>query len=335
MRVLVLGDMSLGRNARSVREGFAHAGFDVRSVSTARVVHASKGSSNWWYKRRLQQVAPAEQRRFDAELTSATTSWSPDLTLAIKTIHHDQTRILELPGRKAHLSFDDVSNPENTSPRYLMHESEWDLIVTTKRHNVPELYSRGARDVLYIWGAFDPRYRHRTTSFEKRHFKVGFIGAARPDRVTLPSDLATHVRGDSIVYGPRWRRSYPLGKRGVSLRPLALREKYTAAANSMQIGLVLLNSDNRDAHTNRTFETPATGQLLVGERTSEHLELFDEGSEAFFFEDRDELWDLIPKLVRDQRTSSAVASNGWRKMIEGPYTYADRAREIAAHLDES
>ncbi|MFL0359131.1 glycosyltransferase family protein [Curtobacterium flaccumfaciens] len=327
--------MTLGRNARSVRDGFLESGFDVRSVDTARVVHAPKGSPNWWHKRHLQQVAPSEQRRFNGELIHATTSWPPDLTVAIKTIYYDQARILELPGIKAHLSFDDVSNPDNTSPQYLTHESEWDLIVTTKRHNIPELRSRGAREVLYIWGAFDPRYRHRTTPFEARPFNVGFIGAARPDRVTLPSDLATHVHGLSAVYGPRWRRYYPLGKRGVSLKPLALREKYTAAANSMQIGLVLLNSDNRDAHTNRTFETPATGQLLVGERTPEHLELFEEASEAFFFEDRDELWDLIPRLVVDQRMSSVVASNGWRKMTHGPYTYADRAREIAAHVDEA
>lgn len=335
MKVLIIGDMSLGRNARSVFDGYVAAGHEVRSVDISAVNKLTIGSRLWWSIRRERSVTPEENARIAREITSVTEGFEPALLLAIKTIYYDQQMILAAPGAiKAHLSFDDVSNPDNTSPAYLQYESQWDVILTTKKHNVPELIARGARDVVFIWGAFDPRFRKRVVPIEDRQYAIGFIGAARPDRIDLPRQFASRGPGLGVIYGPRWKRSYPLGVKDVTMMPSSTGPAYTTAANSIQIGLVLLNSENRDNHTNRSIETPATGQLVLAERTDEHQELFVEGEEAVFFSSRDELWENVDRLLKSPDEVIRIANNGYARVTSSSgYTYKDRAAEFVAYIE--
>lgn len=335
MKVLIVGDMNLGTNSRSLADGFKANGHETRCIDTSVSTAPPKGSPLWWSLRNFGHVTSSENNRVRQELSAATDAFHPDMMLAIKTVAYDQGIFLEaIIPKKLHLSFDDVSNPDNTSPNYLRRENEWDLIITTKRHNIQELCARGAQDVLFMWGAYDPQIHRNVVPLHERKYDIGFIGAARPDRAELPRQFARHAPTAGAIFGPRWRRHYPFGVRGVTVRGSAAGSSYAAAANSFRIGLVLLNSDNRDQHTMRTFETPASGQAILAERTDEHMELFEENESAIFFAGLDEAWEKLRWLLSNRALLGRIASAGHRITTEGRHTYRDRAQEILNYVSQ-
>lgn len=329
LKILMLGHMTPGSNSRSLSDGFVQAGHEVRSVDTAFAASPRVGTRLWMSKRWRREVTKKADRSLHLALKEAQEGFRPDLLVAIKTVMFDQELILGSGARrKLHVSFDDVSNADNISRRYLANESKWDAVVTTKSHNVAELTARGVRQVISIKGAYDPTFHRISVPFRARRYTAGFIGAARPDRFHLPLALAAEFPDSGVIYGPRWDRKYPNGVPGTSIFPPVTVDGFTKAANSIQMGIVLLNSENRDTHTMRSYETPACGQLILGQRTGEHCEMFEDGTEALFFDSWEEMWSLARAASTDLSRMEQIAAAGQRRVVSGRNTYRHRAQEI-------
>ncbi|MGV9679881.1 CgeB family protein [Nocardia sp. NPDC003482] len=329
MRILYLGDDWVGSNARSLADGFRAAGHEVLVVDTTAVTLPARLSPAWTYAKATGRRAPWDVAAVHDEIDALARDFAPDMLFAFKSVHLDQGRLLSVPAAlRVHYSPDDVANPENTSAEYLARESEWDLIVTTKRHNVPELRERGARAVAYVASAYDPAWHHPCARRGGERFLAGFIGAQRPDRTGLLVDLARAHGDDFVVYGPGWRRVAPLRRTRAAVRGPVYGERFSLAVAAVTANLVLLNSANRDTHTCRSYEIPAAGGLFVGERTAEHAELLTEGSECFLFSSPAELREILDRCARRPDEAAKVAEAGYRRIVTGANSYLDRAREI-------
>lgn len=333
MKILFAGDDWVGSNASSLADGFRRAGHEVVVVDTTPVTLPRRLSPPWIYAKATSRRAPTVVDAVHTEIDRVAAEFAPDMLFAFKAVHLNQPRLLAVPARlHVHYSPDDVANPKNISTEYLAHESEWDLIVTTKRHNLPELTRRGARAALFVRSAYDPAWHHPCARRGTRRFLVGFIGVQRPDRRDLIVDLARRYGPAMAVYGPGWRRVPPLrGSRAVVRGPV-YGQRFSAAVAGVTANLVLLNSSNRDTHTCRSFEIPAAGGLFVGERTGEHAELLHEDRECFLYSDDAELHDILARCAREPERAAAVAEAGYRRIVSGAHSYADRAREIVDAL---
>jgi hypothetical protein len=328
--VVVVGDMSQGSNSLSLAQGFETHVEKFAVVDTSSITSARIGSPAWAHNKFFSEGKSREIRKIEKAYTHALKTVRPDLVLCIKTISLDQSILLDAgPAVICHLSFDDVSNPDNTSISYLEMEKEWDIVFTTKAHNIEEMKIRGVKAPKFILGAFDPKIHFSKKDHSYRKFDVGFIGAARPDRIELPQRLANIFPNQAVVCGPRWKRRYPFGVNGLSLQNAKYGEKYNLLAGDIRAGLLLLNSANRDTHTNRTFEIPAAGQVIFGPATTEHLDLFENGKEGFFF--KSFTTEDIPEMVQsigDLKRLARIAKSGQERLLAGKHTYADRALEI-------
>lgn len=329
MRILFVGDDWLGSNARSLAEGFRHAGHEVLVVDSTPVTLPPRLSPSWVYSKVAHRRAPQVVDQVHARIERAAAELHPDMVFVFKGVHLDQSRLLATPAPlHVHYSPDDVSNPVNTTPEYLALESQWDLVVTTKRHNVPELIDRGARETLFVRSAYDPAWHHRCARRGSRQFLTGFIGACRPDRRDSVVSLARAHGAQMMVSGPGWQQVRQLRSTRAKLSGPVYGEQFSIAVASITANLVFLNSDNRDTHTCRTFEVPAAGGLFVGERTGEHAELLADRTEAFLFSDRDELDEILDWCAANPEAAARVAEAGHRTITRGGHRYADRAREI-------
>lgn len=333
MKILFVGDDWIGSNARSMADGFRVAGHDVVAVDTTPVTLPLRLSPPWVYAKIAKRRAPWNVEAVHRRIERIADAVRPDLLLAFNAAHLDQPRLLgTTAGLQVHYSPDDLSNPSNVSAAYLEHESRWDLIVTTKRHNVPELRSRGARAVKFVLSAYDPAWHRPVARRECREYLVGFIGACRPDRRASTTALAERYGARMMVRGPGWRRVPELHRTGATVGGPVYGEHFSSVVAQVTANLVLLNSDNRDTHTCRTFEVPAAGGLFVGERTTEHSELLDEGTECFLFSEPEELLEILRRCEENPDEARKVAALGHRRISGGGHTYVDRAREIIAAL---
>ena len=282
------------------RMAFAKRVTTSSSVDSTPVSLPMRLSPPWVYSKIKHRRAPWSVDAVHSRIDSVAGEFRPDMVFGFKTVHLDQRRLLETPARlHVHYSPDDVSNPYNTSPDYLKFEHEWDLIVTTKRHNVPELFDRGARAVKFVQSAYDPAWHHLSARREARQYLVGFVGACRPDRRDEMISLARRYGTKVLVRGPGWRRVPELQFTRAEVAGPVYGEQFSAVIASVLANLVLLNSANRDTHTCRTFEVPAAGGLFVGERTDEHAELLEDKTECLLFSDQAELA-RHPRMVREQ-----------------------------------
>ena len=333
MKILYIGDDWVGSNARSLADGFRQAGHDVVVIDTTSVTLPARLSPSWWYSKAARHRAPWRLADVHRQIDAAAQDFRPDVLFAFKGIHLDQERLLSAPASAhVHYSPDDVGNSYNTTPEYLEHESAWDLVVTTKRHNVPELEARGARRVKFVRSAYDPAWHRPCAKRGARQYLVGFIGAERPDRAGLVTRLGAEHGKKLLVRGPGWRRKPGLLATGATVGGAVYGDHFAAAVASVTANLVLLNSDNRDTHTCRTFEIPATGGLFVGERTDEHAELLAEGTECLLFSDEEELRDILHRCAQRPEQAEQIAAAGHRRVTTEAHRYVDRAREIVDEL---
>lgn len=329
MKILFVGDDWVGSNARSLANGFEQAGHDVVVIDTTSISLPLRLSPPWIYSKIKHQRLPHLVRRVHDRIDQAAATFKPDMLFGFKTINLDQERLLTTSADlHVHYSPDDVANPYNLSPSYLEFESKWDLIVTTKRHNVGELHERGAASVKFVLSAYDPAWHHLSARRVSTQYAVGFIGACRPDRRDSVVRLARRHRGQMLIRGPGWRRVPQLQLTHAAVGGPVYGEHFSATVSTIAANLVFLNSDNRDTHTCRTFEVPAAGGLFVGERTDEHDALFADRKECFLFSDTEELDDILTWCSRNPAHASKVAEAGRIKTVEGRHRYVDRACEI-------
>jgi hypothetical protein len=231
-------------------------------------------------------------------------------------------------------SGDDMFNLRNQSRQWHAGLRLYDVHVTTKRHNVPELEEAGARDVFHVDKAFDPLV-HRpmpVTPEVRARFggDVGFVGWPEAERAASMLHLARHgvpVR----IWGPWGRLRLPHPNLRIEGRPL-WSDDYARALSAFRINLCFLRKANRDRHTTRSVEIPACGGFMLAERTEEHMALFEEDREAVYFSSDDELLDKARWYLAHEDDRVRIAEAGRRRCWTGGYTYQRRLEQVLAHL---
>jgi spore maturation protein CgeB len=238
--------------------------------------------------------------------------------------------------RLLNYSGDDMFNPRNQSRQWRACLPLYDLVVTTKRHNLTELRAAGAQDTCYVDMAFDPMV-HRpvpVTPEVRARFggDVGFVGWPEAERAASMLHLARNgvpVR----VWGP-WGRSRSLHPDlRLEGRPL-WSDDYASAISAFRINLCFLRKINRDRHTTRSIEIPACGGFMLAERTDEHLALFEEDREAVYFSSDGELLEKVRWYLAHEDERARIAEGGRRRCWTGGYAYEHRLTRVLAFLDE-
>jgi len=204
-------------------------------------------------------------------------------------------------------------------------------MVTTKSYNLTELHELGAKNVIFIGNAYDPSIHFpMDLPLENRntlYSPVGFIGGFEEDR--FQNIIFLCENGISVgVYGASWKKYidyhallkvYPQNYWGL---------EYTRVINSIDINLCFLRKVNRDLQTTRSIEIPACGAFMLAERTSEHTLLFEEGKEADFFSDKDELLQKVKYYLISPDKRMQIARAGRQRCLSSKYSNSERLQQV-------
>ncbi|XZE45324.1 CgeB family protein [Pirellulaceae bacterium SH467] len=232
---------------------------------------------------------------------------------------------------------DDMFNPANQTERWRKGLPLYDLHVSTKTYNIPELLEAGAKDAFFVGNAYEPTIHkpYELTAAELRQLEsdIVFIGASEEKRDLSISYLAS--KGLRIALhggGSSWNKikdAYP----NVSLYPgFIADEHYAKALNASKIALGFLRKQNRDLQTTRSIEVPACGVFMLAERTDEHLALFSEGKEAEFFANDEELYFKARYYLDHPAERQAIAIAGRTRCLASGYSNCERLKTVLKHL---
>lgn len=206
---------------------------------------------------------------------------------------------------------------------YLKSVPFYDTVVVVRNSNVAEAYARGAKRVLRVFMAADeevhaPRILTREDKV-KWASDVLFVGTWMPERG--PFLLQLLKQGIPLtIYGNSWQKAKEWPELKSAWKgPGILGDDYAKAIQTAKICLGLLSKGNRDLHTLRSLEIPALGGLFCAERTSEHLQLYTEGVEAFFWSDAWECATICKDLLKYEGKRSEIAAKGKQRCIENGY----------------
>lgn len=231
---------------------------------------------------------------------------------------------------------DDMANPGNRTARFLASLPLYDLVVTTKTYQVHELTQWGARRVVQVDNAYQPSVHKPVVlnETEKEHFTcdVGFVGGWEKERADALEMLAK--RGFAVKVWSWDREWRSVVKAGVTWVPRFLvGREYACSIAGSRISLGFLRKANRDLQTTRSIEIPACGGFLLAERTSEHSRLFEEGKEAEFFGDLEELAAKAAEYRRDELKRELIAQAGLARCRTGGYSNRERLSGVIGLIE--
>lgn len=124
------------------------------------------------------------------------------------------------------------------------------------------------------------------------------------------------------VYGRSpWFASKHRAKLGERLHPKLGNEDYARALKGARIGLCFVSVLNYNQTASRSFEIPGSGTFLLAVRTAQHLECYEEGKEAEFFSDHDELVRKATYYLEHDDEREAIARRGHERCVSSGYSW--------------
>ncbi|PCJ25991.1 MAG: hypothetical protein COA97_06690 [Flavobacteriales bacterium] len=157
--------------------------------------------------------------------------------------------------------------------------------------------------------------------------KICFIGNPDKERAKIIDLLLEHdIPVD--VYGNGWNKFITSNKNLTIFGPVYTKE-FNTTAQKYRIQLNVFRPHNIGSHNMRTFEMPALGCIMLAPSSKEHLELFGNGKEAFYYENEIDLIEkctyIMTLFVSEVKT---IQMNAYNRSISSNYSYKDRAAQV-------
>lgn len=332
-------DMKPDRDSHWVK-AFGQAGFETHIFSISEHLRLAPGLLGKIERRAHVGKGVIKLRQ---ELIEVADRIRPDWIHFRNPLMFDKATILAIKDRCSLMT--SYCNDDPFSPyRVKWH---WHLYLTTiplfdahfiyRERNVKDLIDHGARHVMHTAPVYVP-WRHFPPTWndgEYQQFRsdAAFVGHWENDNRLEAIDSLIRAGFHVVLKGGMWDKPCK-GRPAEKLTPImhAFGEDYNKIYASATAGLCFFSKINRDELTERTFEIPAVGGLLVCERTNEVQGIFKDREEAFFFSDTEELVDIVRLVSRDGNLRGSVAHAGRARLLQGRHTVTDRVEEMLEFL---
>lgn len=287
-----------------------------------------------FYRISVKLGFPLDQTGVNASLEKLTRERKVDLVWIEKgnTIHPSLLKkIKKRSPQTALVSFseDDMFVKHGHSNWYKSGLKYYDCVFTTKLYNLNELLSFGAKRTELILDSFDEE-THRPIELsksERQRFAcdVSAIGAFEIERAKsllflAQNGVTVHVWGNGWS---GWTHKHP---NLVVKNEFLFGLEYAKAIAGTKVNLNFLRKINRDEVTSRSVEIPACRGFMLSERTARHLDFFEEGKEAEFFDSDQELLDKIKHYLKNDEKRNAVALAGRERCIASGYSTKEQIK---------
>jgi spore maturation protein CgeB len=309
----------------------------------------SAGSSREFPKRIFRKVMKRLPKRdrynHVVKLNEEVERFGPEIVIVQKGLHLAFGDIMALRRYGCwvcNVNHDDFfsANPNNWSALQRRALPAYHFIFTTRSVNVAEVAALN-RNVEFFPFAYYPRI-HRLVEIEADEqvlwdTDVVFVGTYERPRAKALEELLRRGSFRLAIHGAQWSKLPSSSLLRSCVRSSDLRfDELCKAHRGARISLGFLRKENRDDYTQRTFEIPACGGVLLAERTAQHMEYFAEGIEAEFFDPSsfDELAGKVALLLANPQRREKMRQAGFAAVLKGKHTYKDRLQRLLWHYEQ-
>jgi hypothetical protein len=345
VKILVAGDWHSELHEEGVYQALTALGHEVlRFAWHAYFTTGGPTFSVLWRKAQNKYLLGPLISRLNADLLGRVRLERPDLLFIYRGTHILPATLRAVrdasPGtRVVGYNNDDPFSPHY--PRWLWRHfmagiKDYDLVLAYRQQNVIDFRRAGARrvELLRSWYMAERNHPVVLTEAERRKYDadVVFVGHYEADgRVEFLEEVVRQgwrlrLYGHGFAWNPVIVNSPEL-KDHVPVR-LVWGEEYNKALCGAKVALCFLSKLNRDTYTRRCFEIPASGALLLSERTDDLESLFRAGEEADFFSSKEELARKLNYYLRDETNRLRVAQAGLRRVREDGHDVVSRMRTV-------
>jgi hypothetical protein len=334
------GGLTPGLGGWCYAQAFVEYGWTVIGVDDeTHLVKYARSFPHRIYRKLWNRVRETDRAAHLAVLNRAVRENRPRMVVILKGAHVGPSEVREYQREGAwvvNINHDDYFSRTRSNRSALLSAAlpAYDYLLTPRTVNCDELRGINPR-VAYFPFSYLPAL-HRPVpvppnELDRWAVDVVFVGTYAPHRVGLLEFLVTTVRGSYAIYGGNWHklsRRSPL-RPYVRMHPV-LFDDMAKAFGGAKVSLGFLRKGNRDDYTQRTFEVPACGGVLLAERTAKHRAIYREGVEAAFFDaDRPgELAEQARRLIGDEGYRESIRAAGLAAVRRSRFTYQDRVAQL-------
>jgi len=344
VKILIAGDWHSELHEEGVYQALTSLGHEVLRFAWHAYFRGGNSLGVMWRKAQNKYLLGPLIVRLNAELLERVREVRPDLLFVYRGTHvlpetlramHDASPRTRLVG----YNNDDPFSPHY--PRWLWRHflagiKDYDLVLAYRPRNIADFRAAGARrvELLRSWYMAERNHPVVLTDAEREAYgaDVVFVGHYEDDgRVELLEEVVR--QGWRLrLYGPGYDwdpviAGSPELKGQVPVR-LVWGEEYNKALCGGKLALCFLSKLNRDTYTRRCFEIPATGTLMISERTEDLEQLFRPGEEADFFGNRDEMIEKLRLYLGDAGRRRRVAEAGLKRVRDDGHDVVSRMRDL-------
>ena len=216
----------------------------------------------------------------------------------------------------------------------------YDVMFAYRKKNITQFKDAGCKKVFLLRSWFDPKtnFPKNLTSEEKSKYTsdVTFVGHYEPDgRLEYLEEVVKQGWNLKLFgHGYGWNKVLSQSPILKTYAPVETvwGDQYNSAINGAKIALCFLSKLNNDTYTRRCFEIPASGTLLMSERTSDLLNMYHEGVDAEFFSSVDEFRNKINDLLSNEDRLNKIATSGLSRVWKDGHDVDSRAKYLLSKI---
>ena len=163
---------------------------------------------------------------------------------------------------------------------------------------------------------------YNKSKLENEIIKASFVGNPDKERAAFFKALANkNIEID--IYGNDWRKY--LHNKNITIFNPVYGDDLWIKLRTYRVQLNPLRPHNRDSHGMRSFEVPGIGGIMLAARTTDHIQFFEEGKEAFFYDSVTTAASTIQQILQfpfDQADSIRISARN--RSLNSQYSYQDR-----------
>ena len=235
------------------------------------------------------------------------------------------------------------SAPTNMWRHFLNGIKCYDIMFAYRKKNIQEFKNAGCKKVFLLRSWFDPKKnfpKNLTIDEQKKYTSdVTFVGHYEPDgRLKYLEEVVRQGWNLKLFgHGYGWNKVLSESQILKSYVPVETvwGNQYNNSINGAKIALCFLSKLNNDTYTRRCFEIPASGTVLLSERTSDLSNMYAEGVDAEFFSSMDEFRNKLNDLLSNEDRLNKISSSGLRRVWKDGHDIDSRARYLLSKVRSS